>query len=85
MKEFIQYWKQTDAPNELKDLLQSGEFISYIPRDYLKDMKLEMKENIKILIKEDLKKYNGIIIVSKIEPKFKLYNVNFKEINKIGD
>jgi len=83
MKEFIQYWKGEKVPKKLQSLVGPEEFLSYIPRDYMRDMRLNLKEGSRILIKSDLNKYNGILIVTKEEPKFMLYNVKFEaEKNK---
>ena len=78
-KEFIQVWPVDKAPVELRPLAESGWWISYIPRDYMKDMKLDLAEQpgSKIMIKSDLKKYNGTIIACPKEIKFTLYDVEF--------
>jgi hypothetical protein len=79
MKEFIQYWSYSNAPQELKELISEGDYISYIPRDYMKDMRLDLHDYANILIKSNLKRYNGIIVITKSEPKFQLYDVVFND------
>jgi len=79
MSEFVQFWTFENAPRELKELISEGDYISYIPRDYMKDMRLDLREYANILIKSDLKRYNGIIVITNSEPKFQLYDVVFND------
>ncbi|MCK9458723.1 MAG: hypothetical protein M0R80_03725 [Proteobacteria bacterium] len=79
MKEFIQFWNFNNAPKELKELISEGDYISYIPRDYPKDMRLDLRDYTNILIKSDLKRYNGILVITRTEPKFQLQNVVFND------
>jgi len=79
MNEFIQFWNFNNAPQELKELISEGDYVSYIPRDYMKDMRLDLHDYTNILIKSDLKRYNGIIAITKSEPKFQLREVTFND------
>ena len=79
MNEFIQYWNFNNTPNELKDLISEGDYISYIPRDYSKDMRLDLHDYVNILIKSDLKRYNGVLVITRTEPKFQLHDVVFND------
>jgi hypothetical protein len=79
MNEFIQFWTYSNAPKELKELISEGDYISYIPRDYAKDMRLDLHDYVNILIKTDLRRYNGILVITRSEPKFQLYEVTFND------
>jgi hypothetical protein len=81
MNEFIQFWNFNNAPKELKELISEGDYISYIPRDYMKDMRLNLQDYTNILIKSDLKRYNGILIITRTEPKFQLHDVVFNDLS----
>jgi len=79
MNEFIQFWSYNNAPRELKELISEEDYISYIPRDYTKDMRLDLHDFANIIIKSDLERYNGILVITTKEPKFQLYDVVFND------